>query len=658
MKKALLVLAVLLFLGTVASAQVLDDFNTAGSLGIYVENTWGTAIDSVYQTADPTGKSAGALGVAIDLTGKQDKDAIGLTSNSKGRVSSNGASFLVMWVYIPVGSTIPDSLDLQLYYQQSVSWAWTQIDNYVIDIPKGKWYPLSFPIAALSASDSAGHYLSGTNDIGDFGMQIHTYNIQGAQPTWKGVIYIDNITLVGEQPNVLDDFNTAGSLGIYVENTWGTAIDSVYQTADPTGKSAGALGVAIDLTGKQDKDAIGLTSNSKGRVSSNGASFLVMWVYIPVGSTIPDSLDLQLYYQQSVSWAWTQIDNYVIDIPKGKWYPLSFPIAALSASDSAGHYLSGTNDIGDFGMQIHTYNIQGAQPTWKGVIYIDNIGILSTKVGGPPPVWVVASFDASKQGFYVPSYATGTLQRYLDLVTSKPGYVLQGGLNVTGSSSVFAVVRDSVPMSKTVDSIATTISYDIYTPYTMPKNGVVKFFVSAGANDSVAVTDTLGKQITVGGWVTRSITKLDSLAQAGKFDPTKKHRIGVIIYYPAPYDTTKWTGNIELDNFMIEGFASSSQLPDAVGDGNTIARQYKLYNNYPNPFNPSTKIKYEVAKDSKVVIRVYDILGRVVTTLVDEKQAAGSYELDFNASKFASGVYFLKMTAGDYVKTQKMMLLK
>jgi hypothetical protein len=658
MKKPVLFLAVLLFLGTFASAQVLDDFNTAGSLGIYVENTWGTAIDSIYQTADPTGKSAGVLGVAIDLTGKQDKDAIGLTNTSKGHVSSNGASFLVMWVYIPVGSTIPDSLNLQLYYQQSVSWAWTQIDNYAGDIPKGKWYPLSFPIAALSASDSAGHYLSGTNDIGDFGMQIQTYNIHGAQPTWKGVIYIDNIALVGKQPDVLDDFNTAGSLGIYVENTWGTAIDSIYRTADPTGKSAGVLGVAIDLTGKQDKDAIGLTGNSKGHVSSNGGEFLVMWVYIPVGSTIPDSLNLQVYYQPSASWAWTQKDNYARDIPKGKWYPLYMDIAALSASDSVGHYISGTNDIGDFGMQIHTYDIHGAQPTWKGVIYIDNIGILSAKVGGPPPVWLVASFDVSKQGFYVPSYATGTLQRYFDLTTSKPGYVLQGTLNITSASSKFAAVRDSVQMSKTVDSIATTITYDIYTPYTMPKNGVVKFFVSAGANDSVAVADTLGKQITVGGWVTRSITKLDSLAQAGKFNPTKKHRIGVIIYYPAPYDTTKWTGNIELDNFTIVGFTSTSQLPDGVVDGSTFVRQYKLYNNYPNPFNPSTKIKYDVAKDSKVVIRVYDVLGRAVTTLVDGRQAAGTYELDFNASNFASGIYFLKMSAGDYVKTQKMMLLK
>jgi hypothetical protein len=65
-----------------------------------------------------------------------------------------------------------------------------------------------------------------------------------------------------------------------------------------------------------------------------------------------------------------------------------------------------------------------------------------------------------------------------------------------------------------------------------------------------------------------------------------------------------------------------------------------------------------VANDSKVLIQVFDILGRTVATLVNEKKTAGSYEVPFNASRFASGVYFYRMTAGSFVKTQKMMLLK
>ena len=69
-------------------------------------------------------------------------------------------------------------------------------------------------------------------------------------------------------------------------------------------------------------------------------------------------------------------------------------------------------------------------------------------------------------------------------------------------------------------------------------------------------------------------------------------------------------------------------------------------------------IKYDLAQDSKVLIQVYDIIGREVATLVNEKQHAGSYAVPFNASRLASGVSFYRLSAGSFVKTQKMMLLK
>ena len=89
-----------------------------------------------------------------------------------------------------------------------------------------------------------------------------------------------------------------------------------------------------------------------------------------------------------------------------------------------------------------------------------------------------------------------------------------------------------------------------------------------------------------------------------------------------------------------------------------IPGNFILHQNYPNPFNPTTNIKYDVPKASYVELTIYNILGKEITTLVNEKLNAGSYEVDWNASGYPSGVYFYKMVADDYVNVKKMILLK
>jgi len=90
-----------------------------------------------------------------------------------------------------------------------------------------------------------------------------------------------------------------------------------------------------------------------------------------------------------------------------------------------------------------------------------------------------------------------------------------------------------------------------------------------------------------------------------------------------------------------------------------IPTVFNLYQNYPNPFNPSAVIKYDVPQDVNVTIKVYDLIGREVTRLVNnEFKKAGSYEVTWNANNYASGVYFYRMEAGKYVSTKKMVLLK
>jgi hypothetical protein len=101
----------------------------------------------------------------------------------------------------------------------------------------------------------------------------------------------------------------------------------------------------------------------------------------------------------------------------------------------------------------------------------------------------------------------------------------------------------------------------------------------------------------------------------------------------------------------------ASGSPTAPPKKNVTAKA-NLYPNYPNPFNPETKIKYTVPKAGKVKISVYDVLGREVALLVNGIVEAGTFEATFNANGLSSGVYFYKLTAGDYTEIRKMVLAK
>lgn len=100
-----------------------------------------------------------------------------------------------------------------------------------------------------------------------------------------------------------------------------------------------------------------------------------------------------------------------------------------------------------------------------------------------------------------------------------------------------------------------------------------------------------------------------------------------------------------------------TSLTDVDGDG-MPPRVFKVNQNYPNPFNPSTTINYSVSKTGLVIIKVYDVLGKEIETLVNGEKSVGNYSIKFDGSKFPSGIYFYRMQAGEFVETKKLTLLK
>ncbi len=98
--------------------------------------------------------------------------------------------------------------------------------------------------------------------------------------------------------------------------------------------------------------------------------------------------------------------------------------------------------------------------------------------------------------------------------------------------------------------------------------------------------------------------------------------------------------------------------PTAVDDNEQSPARFALEQNYPNPFNPTTEIKYQISEGSHVTLKVFDMVGREVATLVNEEMTAGNYKATFNSTGLASGVYFYRLGAGSFTRTKKMVLMR
>ncbi len=642
-----------LLLSKFTTAQVLENFDNSGSIGIFKNENIGTITDSIFQTPDPTGKSVGVMDVRFDLKGMNDINSIGLANQ---KMSLNGAQQLSYWIYIPRNSTIPDSLVFVLWMQSTASWGTAELDYYAIDIPKDVWFPLSFPLTDSSISNPQKNDLS-SHQIGDFGIKWN--NNHCTSTMWKGDVYFDNVSLIGSQPTLFTDFKLeVNGFSEQWNNGWK---DSITQISGPIGDSTGVLQFKLfDGTNKTGGTALGI--QPVNGYNATKQSFLVFWVF--VDSTFPDSAYLQVFAQDNSNWSWPQPAGirsyYGKDIIKNAWYPVYFDMSQATILDtvSLGSYLglfNGTKyPLGKFGLQVD------APKTWKGSVYVDKVEFINSTVTLPPE-WIAANFENNVnglQGFAVPSYAEGTISRVLDQTTGNNSYVMEGDIDFSKTPSKFAAFRNGISIMDATSKYASKASFDIYVPAVMPSGSDIQFTLTgAGVINSSGLIQSdnfLNSQLTAGQWNTIWMN-LNSLVNTGSVDPTKQINIGVQIAGPS---NSIWSGKLFFDNLTFYGITQQNQLTVVKNSDSNLPKEFKLYNNYPNPFNPSTMIKYDLPKQSKVVIKVYDILGKEVATLVNTNESAGEYTLNFNANNLASGMYVYRISAGSYIDSKKMILLK
>jgi hypothetical protein len=120
---------------------------------------------------------------------------------------------------------------------------------------------------------------------------------------------------------------------------------------------------------------------------------------------------------------------------------------------------------------------------------------------------------------------------------------------------------------------------------------------------------------------------------------------GIGINSPVKFDT------------VIHYHGSQTEIT-SVSLGSSLPNQMELQQNYPNPFNASTKISFSIQLRCHVSLKIYDLLGREVAMLVDQRKEPGSYSVEWNAKNFSSGVYLYRLQAGDFMKTKTLIMLK
>ena len=171
-----------------------------------------------------------------------------------------------------------------------------------------------------------------------------------------------------------------------------------------------------------------------------------------------------------------------------------------------------------------------------------------------------------------------------------------------------------------------------------------------------------GNPVTDIGWINTTPTDQRIMTNTGTFKLKANEPVELWFAYVVGRgdnslnSITKMKENIQYaNNYYRSNF---TYLPSDVLDETFIPGEFSLSQNYPNPFNPTTMINYQLPVTSSVSLKIYDILGREVATLVNQEQSTGSYKIDFNASSLASGVYFYQLKAGTFIETKKMILIK
>jgi len=143
-------------------------------------------------------------------------------------------------------------------------------------------------------------------------------------------------------------------------------------------------------------------------------------------------------------------------------------------------------------------------------------------------------------------------------------------------------------------------------------------------------------------------------SQPGRVFITYRDEHGNVCRDQRNIDVGSWSGN----QLFLFDTQAMTPVTGVASEEKGVAGEFALHQNSPNPFNPTTKIRYDLPKRVRVRLKIFDVLGREVAVLVDEEKQPGRYEVDWQPGSTSSGMYFYRLQAGDHVETKRLVLLK
>lgn len=276
-------------------------------------------------------------------------------------------------------------------------------------------------------------------------------------------------------------------------------------------------------------------------------------------------------------------------------------------------------------------------------------------------IGIIASFPLGKNGIALAQVPNGGFENWT--ANDPNGWTTLDFMWETVTQSNDAHSGSSAAKMEIIDVQGSTISSMLQTTITMSERpgsltGYYKF-APVNVNSVLSISAIFYKGSILN---STGFAEFETNVAAGSYT---NFSMPVTYYSSDPHDSV-WLVIILSDTSEIETAGSYALLDDISFGGatsvkvvdNTIPSEFSLKQNYPNPFNPSTKIEFLIAEESFVDVKVYDILGKEVATLVNETRSAGNYSVKFNANGLSSGIYFYQLTTDKFTATKKFTLLK
>ena len=305
-----------------------------------------------------------------------------------------------------------------------------------------------------------------------------------------------------------------------------------------------------------------------------------------------------------------------------------------------GYYKSSTYILADTGSPPVTY---GWIPSYLGWYYP---GV--QKVENIPGEWENTGTQAILAA-YSPAKGGGMIEEHTTTPSTSP---ISYGMT---SSVVTAMAQwnqhqygDPRFPSPTPALTSTPYIYGDYNPQTLP--GIL----GGVKTDAITNKTTINSGDQVG--ISKFTDLTENFSQSMVTSTIDGFHVGSLIWDDTQNAAYAAAHANELATVLEDYYMSHG--PEAVKPEAVVATAFNLAQNFPNPFNPSTVISYQLPANTLVTLQVYDVLGRLVRTLIEEHQPAGNHSVTFSAINLSSGVYFYRLTAGSFIATKKLMLTK